>query len=79
VWSKGWGFDSLYDAILVKPYVYLSEVNKADIIDRFYSSMVVVAYFFHGVFARAQNGILRWYLVSIVIGAILILTLGLLL
>jgi NADH-quinone oxidoreductase subunit L len=79
VWSMGWGFDSLYDAVLVKPYVYLSEINKSDIIDRFYSSIVAVTYFFHRVLAGTQNGILRWYLMSIVIGAILILTLGLLL
>jgi len=33
----------------------------------------------HDVFAKTQGGILRWYVMSIVIGAILILTLGLLL
>jgi hypothetical protein len=31
------------------------------------------------VFAKAQAGILRWYVMGIVVGAILIITLGLLL
>jgi NADH-quinone oxidoreductase subunit L len=79
IWFTGWGFDALYNTLLVRPFVFLATVNKRDIVDKFYALLVSSANFLHDVFARTQGGILRWYVMSIVIGAILILTLGLLL
>lgn len=79
LWFTGWGFDALYNTLLVRPFVFLATVNKGDIVDKFYGLLVSSADFLHDVFARTQGGILRWYVMSIVIGAILILTLGLLL
>lgn len=76
-WFSGWGFDALYDTIIVRPYVFLSRVNKKDIIDAIYHGLVVVAEFFHGILSRTQSGIMRWYIMGIVIGAVLILSLGL--
>lgn len=78
-WFSGWGFDALYDIIVVQPYTYLSRVNKNDFIDRMYSGLVSVAEFFHRIFAKSQSGIMRWYIMGIVVGAVLILSLGLLL
>ena len=79
IWFSGWGFDALYHALLVRPFVFLSTVNKRDIVDNFYGFLVSLAEFLHSTTARTQGGILRWYVMSIVIGAILILTIGLLL
>lgn len=76
-WFSGWGFDALYDRIVVTPYVYLSRINKRDIIDRIYDGMVSGAEFFHAISARTQSGIMRWYIMGIVVGAVLILSLGL--
>lgn len=78
-WFSGWGFDALYDTVFVRPYTFLCRVNKKDVIDKMYDGMVVSANFFHGVFARTQSGIMRWYIMGIVIGAVLILSLGLIL
>jgi NADH-quinone oxidoreductase subunit L len=78
-WLSGWGFDALYNTLIVRPYVYLAAVNKRDVVDNFYSSVVSAAEHIHRLFATTQGGILRWYIMSMVIGAILILTLGLLL
>lgn len=75
----GWRFDSLYDWVFVKPFVYLSTINKNDVVDWPVNALVNVAGFIHRMFAFTQSGILRWYLIGIVFGAILILTLGLLL
>ncbi|MBL7861836.1 MAG: NADH-quinone oxidoreductase subunit L [Cyclobacteriaceae bacterium] len=75
---KGWRFDSLYDWTFVKPFVYLSNVNKNDLVDWPFNALVTVAGFIHRLFAFTQSGILRWYLIGIVVGAILILTLGIL-
>jgi NADH-quinone oxidoreductase subunit L len=79
LWFTGWGFDALYNALLVRPFEFLATVNKRDFVDQFYASIVSLASFLHEITARTQSGILRWYVMSIVIGAILILTIGLLL
>ena len=77
-WYSGWGFDQAYDFLLVKPYVFLSTINKNDIIDAFYTGIVSVSNFFHNAFARTQNGVMRWYIMGIVVGAIFVLSIGLL-
>ena len=79
LWFSGWGFDALYDAVFVRPFVYLATINKNDVIDKVYVGIVSLAGFFHRVFAYTQSGLMRWYVMGIVIGAILILTFGLLL
>jgi NADH-quinone oxidoreductase subunit L len=79
LWFSGWGFDALYDAVFVKPFVFLATINKNDVIDNVYRGMVSLANFFHRFFAYTQSGLMRWYVMGIVIGAILILTFGLLL
>ena len=73
----GWRFDSLYDWVFVKPFVYVSNVNKDDFVDWPYNALVSVSGFVHRALSFTQSGILRWYLIGIVIGAIAILTLGL--
>ncbi len=76
-WFSGWGFDSLYDFLFVRPFVFLSTINKNDIVDKLYEGLVLIAEFFHRIFSFTQSGILRWYIMGIVIGGILLLTLGL--
>lgn len=77
-WFGGWGFDTLYNNLFVRPFVYIATINKNDVVDKFYSGLVRVAEFFNQVFVKTQNGVLRWYIMGVVIGAILILTLSLL-
>ena len=74
---NGWRFDNLYDWVFVKPFVYLSNINKNDFVDWPYQALVRLAGFLHRMLSFTQSGILRWYLIGIVIGAITILTLGL--
>jgi NADH-quinone oxidoreductase subunit L len=78
-WFSGWGFDALYYTVFVRPFVFLATVNKRDVVDSFYTLIVSLTDSLHAIFASTQRGILRWYVMSIVLGAILILTLGLLL
>lgn len=78
-WFSGWGFDVLYNTLIVRPYVFLATINKRDAVDKFYTFLVSATDSLHQLLARTQGGILRWYVMSMVIGAILILTLGLLL
>jgi len=76
-WFNGWGFDSLYDKLFVRPFVFISNINKKDIVDKLYDSLVIVAIWFNKIFSYTQSGVLRWYIMGIVIGGILLLTLGL--
>lgn len=76
-WFSGWGFDAVYNTLIVKPFLFLASVNKQDFVDSFYEWIVRVAEALHGVFSATQNGRLRWYVLGMVIGALFILTLSL--
>ncbi|MER2999627.1 NADH-quinone oxidoreductase subunit L [Pontibacter populi] len=76
-WHSGWGFDALYDALIVRPYVFFSRLNKRDFIDSFYTGLARLAEGFHVMFSETQNGVLRNYVAGIVVGAIMILTISL--
>lgn len=78
-WHYGWGFDALYNTLFVRPYVFLSTRNKRDVIDSFYTGLARVAEGFHVMLSGTQNGVLRHYVMGIVVGAIMILTISLLL
>ncbi|PSR52585.1 NADH-quinone oxidoreductase subunit L [Adhaeribacter arboris] len=77
-WYSGWGFDKLYDLVLVRPFVYLATINKNDVIDKIYTAIAALARTFNRGLTQTQSGILRWYMMGIVVGALLIITLSLL-
>lgn len=71
---KGWMFDQLFDAILVNPIVWLSRIDKRDFIDRIYEGIGNLNIAINKSFSRTQNGILRWYVFGIAIGAVLVVS-----
>jgi NADH-quinone oxidoreductase subunit L len=71
---SGWGFDKLYDTLLVRPYVWLSEWNRNDFIDKFYSAVAYGSRLLNRVLSTTQNGKLRWYVMGLTAGLILLLT-----
>jgi NADH-quinone oxidoreductase subunit L len=75
----GWGFDALYNALFVKPFIWISAINKDDVVDKFYEGLGWITNAFHDVFVKTQSGIVRWYIMGIVIGAVIILAIGLML
>jgi NADH-quinone oxidoreductase subunit L len=77
-WFAGWGFDQLYDTLLVRPYVFLATLNKNDVIDSCYTGLAALAGAFNRGLVFTQNGIMRWYMMGIVVGALLVITLSLL-
>jgi NADH-quinone oxidoreductase subunit L len=77
-WFNGWGLDTLYNKVFVHPFVWLANANKGDLVDNVYTSLVSTANLFHRLFAWTQSGILRWYMMGIVVGTILVVTLSLL-
>lgn len=78
-WGSGWRFDQLYDAILVRPYIKLAKANRKDFFDYFYRGLGRFNLGLSIFFGSSQNGRLRWYLAGIVLGAVLSITIILLL
>jgi NADH-quinone oxidoreductase subunit L len=72
----GWKFDKLYDLIFVRPVVWLSEIDRKDFIDSFFSEAASFSLFLNRSLSRLQNGSLRWYIAAIAIGILFILTIA---
>jgi NADH-quinone oxidoreductase subunit L len=73
LWSSGWGFDRVYDLVIVRPFVWISRINKDDFIDLFSGGIAMYGRMFHMTLSRSQTGKVRWYAMGIAIGAILTL------
>jgi NADH-quinone oxidoreductase subunit L len=73
LWLAGWGFDWLYDRLLVGPFVATAEFLRGDFIDWIYRVLAEVMTLTHFVLAATVTGRLRWYAAGIVIGAIVFL------
>ena len=73
-WLKGWAFDDVYNTLFVHPFVHTARMNRRDIVDRIYTALAKITQWFHDVLARTQNGILRYYVMGVVIGAVVILS-----
>ncbi|MDG1311976.1 MAG: NADH-quinone oxidoreductase subunit L [Porticoccaceae bacterium] len=76
-WFGGWGIDWLYDRVFVRPYYLLSGLMKNEPIDAIYGLIVAVNQTFNHWLAEAQTGQMRWYILSMVFGLIVLLTLAL--
>ncbi|MCO1335167.1 NADH-quinone oxidoreductase subunit L [Microbulbifer sp. OS29] len=74
-WFKGWGFDWLYDRLLVRPFRAITNLNHNDIIDSIYKGIAALSTQLNNALSSSQNGQIRWYLATFVVGAILFLAL----
>ncbi|HLT03720.1 MAG TPA: proton-conducting transporter membrane subunit, partial [Pseudomonas sp.] len=72
-WYAAWGFDWLYDKLFVQPYLWLCRLLGRDPIDRGFGAVSWAAQRGHRLSASAQTGQIRWYALSIVGGAALVL------
>jgi NADH-quinone oxidoreductase subunit L len=72
-WFSGWGFDWLYDWILVRPYAFLARVNRQDVIDDFFTGLSEAAGLGHRGLSATQNGRMRTYAAGLAAGAAVVL------
>jgi len=75
----GWKFDQLYSFVFVKPYLFLTRINKSDVIDRLYTAIAQASIRLNTWFSVSQNGSLRMYIIGVLAGILFIITLQLLL
>lgn len=75
-WFRGWGFDWLYEQLLVRPYRWLASLNQADVIDEIFLAVMALARLGNHRLALTQTGRLRWYAAGMVLGTVLMLAVG---
>ncbi|MGD0283454.1 MAG: NADH-quinone oxidoreductase subunit L [Dissulfurispiraceae bacterium] len=73
LWLSGWGFDRIYNTVIVRPFVWAAKVNKDDFIDLIYLGVVWTSRGLNRSLAFTQTGKVRWYAAGIAIGAALVL------
>ncbi|HEX2976448.1 MAG TPA: NADH-quinone oxidoreductase subunit L [Bacteroidales bacterium] len=71
---KGWQFDKLYDTLFVRPFIWLSEIDRNDFIDVFSKGIAGFTLWVNKVVSITQNGLLRWYVMALAIGIVVIIT-----
>ncbi len=72
-WFAGWGFDWLYDTVLVQPFLWAARINKHDVIDTFYTGLARLTEVLYRVLQLTQPGVMRWYAAGIAFGSVLFL------
>jgi len=72
-WQQGWGFDWIYDKLLVDPFVRWSRLNKDDFIDSIYDAIGWTSVACNRVLSASQSGRVRWYATGIVVGAVIVI------
>jgi NADH-quinone oxidoreductase subunit L len=75
-WFAGWGFDWVYDRLVVAPYIWTAEVNKEDALDAISQGTAQLARLSHRLLSRMQTGNVRWYAASIAVGSVIFVALA---
>ncbi len=73
----GFGFDALYEALLVGPFTELGRLNKGDVVDSVAEGTASFTRILHDALAITQNGRLRWYMAATAAGAVTLLGIAL--
>jgi len=69
-WLRGWGFDELYDALFVRPFLWAAHINRGDFVDLFYDGAAWLSVQFAASLAGTQSGMVRRYALGIAMGTI---------
>ena len=76
LWRAGWGFDWLYDRLLVRPFLWLARINRADFIDASVDALIWLGVWSHRALSLTQTGQVRWYAACVTAGSILLVGLS---
>jgi NADH-quinone oxidoreductase subunit L len=75
-WSAGWGFDRVYDRLVVEPYSWMAQVNKDDVFDALARGTARLTRQAHLLLSQTQTGHVRWYAASIAAGTVIFIALA---
>ncbi|UVK76914.1 MAG: NADH:quinone oxidoreductase subunit L [Sodalis sp. Fle] len=74
-WFHAWGFDWLYDKVFIKPYMIIARLLAHDPLNIVINILAVLTQWFERGLTVSENGQLRWYAVSMSLGAIIVIAL----
>ena len=74
-WFVGWGFDWLYDTLIVRPFLWIARINRDDFLDLIYGGTTLYSEQAHRFLSFTQSGNVRWYAAMIAFGAVLLIAL----
>lgn len=72
-WRNAWGFDALYDLLFVRPFVWLANMNRNDILDQIVSVVPLGLRGLGSALSHTQNGNLRGFAAVATIGLCVLL------
>jgi len=72
-WFAGWGFDWIYDKLVVQPFVWISQVNKSDFVDSFYTGIARLSDLLYRGLSSTETGRVRWYAAAMAGGSVVFL------
>jgi NADH-quinone oxidoreductase subunit L len=73
IWRNAWGFDALYNLLLVKPYLFIARLLARDPVDRAWSALPVLVRAGNWFTTQRQTGSLRGYAAGMTLGAVVFL------
>ena len=68
----GWGFDWLYDHLIVRPFIAITTWNRNDLIDAIYTALAAATDLANRALTPTQTGRVRTYAAGIVLGAVIV-------
>ncbi|MEX2488096.1 MAG: NADH-quinone oxidoreductase subunit L [Pseudomonadales bacterium] len=71
-WASQWAMDWLYDRCFVRPWYFLTRINKNDAIDWIYNGTAGATAILHDLTSITQTGQLRWYAATITGGLVVL-------
>ncbi|HTC45062.1 MAG TPA: NADH-quinone oxidoreductase subunit L [Steroidobacteraceae bacterium] len=71
-WVQDWGFDWLYDKLLVQPFAWFARINFRDGIDLAILTIPTGLRALHGALSRTETGRIRWYAAGMAAGALVV-------
>ena len=69
-WFADWGFDWIYEKVFVRPFVWTANINRADLIDTFYTGVGRMADMLYRGLSNTQTGRVRWYVTGMAAGTV---------
>jgi NADH-quinone oxidoreductase subunit L len=73
----GWGFDNLYNALFVRPFVRAARLNRDDVVDLIYGGLAWCSTQLSVRLVQTQSGMVRRYAVGVILGTVVALGLTL--
>jgi len=72
-WFSGWGLDWIYNKLVVQPFVWVSQINKSDFVDSFYTGVACLSDWLYRGLSGTETGRVRWYAAAMTAGSVVFL------